>query len=98
MATWGRETESVEQTSPDIITEQIDRLKDLFPEVVSEGKVDFEMLKTMLGETVDDRTERYSFPWAGKRDAIRLLQIPSRATSKPCPEESVTGRRQETSS
>lgn len=89
MATWGRKTESVEQTSPDIITEQIDRLKDLFPEVVSEGKVDFEMLKTMLGEIVEDRTERYSFTWAGKRDAIRLLQIPSRATLKPCPEESV---------
>jgi len=89
MATWGRKTESVEQTSPDIIAEQIDRLKDLFPEAVSEGKIDFEMLKTMLGEIVDDHAERYSFTWAGKRDAIRLLQIPSRATLKPCPDESV---------
>lgn len=89
MTTWGQKTESVEQTSPDIIAEQVDRLKDLFPEVVSEGKVDFEMLKTMLGEIVDDRAERYSFTWAGKRDAIRLLQVPSRATLKPCPEESV---------
>jgi adenine-specific DNA-methyltransferase len=33
--------------------------------------------------------ERYSFTWAGKRDAIRLLQAPSRATLVPCPEESV---------
>jgi len=89
MAAWGRKTESVEQTSPDIIAEQIDRLKDLFPEAVSEGRVNFEMMKIMLGEIVDDRTERYSFTWAGKRDAIRLLQIPSRATLKPCPEESV---------
>ncbi len=89
MATWGRKTESVEQTSPDIIAEQIDRLKGLFPEAVSEGKVDFEMLKAVLGEIVDDHAERYSFTWAGKRDAIRLLQIPSRATLKPCPEESV---------
>lgn len=61
----------------------------IFPEVVAEGKVDFEKLKTTLGEIVDDRPERYSFAWAGKRDAVRLLQVPSRGTLKPCLEESV---------
>ena len=84
-----RRVAPVEQTSADILTEQIERLKDLFPEAVTEGKVDFEKLKKTLGEIVDDRPERYSFTWAGKRDAIRLLQVPSRATLKPCPEESV---------
>jgi adenine-specific DNA-methyltransferase len=84
MATWGRKTEGVEQTSPDVIAEQIDRLKDLFPEAVSEGRVNFEMLKAMLGEIVDERTERYSFTWAGKHEVIRLLQVPSCVTLRPC--------------
>jgi len=84
-----RRAAPVEQTSADILTEQIERLKDLFPEAVTEGKVDFEKLKATLGEIVDARPDRYSFAWAGKRDAIRLLQVPSRATLKPCSEESV---------
>ncbi len=81
--------ESVERTSADLVAEQVERLKELFPEAVTEGKVNFEKLKAALGEIVDDRPERYSFTWAGKRDAIRLLQTPSRATLRPCPKESV---------
>lgn len=79
----------IEHTSANLVAEQVERLKVLFPEVVAEGKVDFEKLKAILGEIVDDRPERYSFTWAGKRDAICLLQVPSRATLKPCLEESV---------
>ena len=79
----------VERQSADLVKENVARLKELFPEVVSEGKVDFEKLKATLGQIVDDKPERYSFTWAGKRDAIRLLQVPSRATLKPCPQESV---------
>ena len=81
--------ESVPRTSPDLVSEQIDRLKELFPEAVSEGKVDFDELRATLGEIVDDGPERYSFTWAGKRDAVRLLQVPSRATLKPSPDESI---------
>jgi len=79
----------VERTSADLVAEQVERLKKIFPEVVAEGKVNFEKLKITLGEIVDDSPERYSFTWAGKRDAVRLLQVPSRATLKPCPEASV---------
>ncbi len=81
--------ESVAETFPDFIDERIEQLKTLFPEVVSEGKVDFGKLRQSLGEIVDDRPERYSFTWAGKKDAIRLLQTPSRATLVPVQEESV---------
>ena len=38
---------------------------------------------------INGESERYSFTWAGKRDAIRLLQMPSRATLLPAPDESV---------
>lgn len=82
--------EHVSQTSADIVTEQVAKLKDAFPECFTEGKVDFDKLRAALGDEVDARPERYSFSWAGKREAIRLLQIPSRATLIPRPEESVS--------
>ena len=81
--------EHVEQTSADLLAEKLAELKRLFPEAVAEGKIDFAKLRQALGDEVDDRPERYSFTWAGKRDAIRLLQTPSRATLVPVPEESV---------
>lgn len=84
-----RKAPPVEQISAGILAEQVERLKELFPETVTEGKVDFEKLKATLGEIVDDSPERYSFTWTGKRDAIQLLQIPSRATLVPVPQESV---------
>ena len=58
--------------------------------MISKGKIDWEALRAALGEDVEDRPERYTFTWAGKRDAIALIQTPSRATLAPCPEESLT--------
>jgi adenine-specific DNA-methyltransferase len=69
--------------------ERLDLLRELFPEAFAEGKVDWDKMRTTLGEEVSDSPERYSFSWAGKRDAIRLLQMPSRATLVPAPAESV---------
>jgi adenine-specific DNA-methyltransferase len=64
-------------------------LRDLFPEAFSEGRVDFDKLSAVLGAAVNDQPERYSFHWAGKRDAQRILRSPSRATLVPVPEESL---------
>ena len=82
-------TEHVAATSPNMAAELTERLRELVPEAFSEGKIDFTKLRATLGDLVDDRPERYVFSWAGKRDAIRLLQTPSRATLVPRPEESV---------
>lgn len=79
----------VDKESPDLLKENVERLKELFPGIVSEGKIDLSRLRDILGDEVDERPERYSFTWAGKRDAIRMLQAPSRATLVPAPEESV---------
>ena len=68
---------------------QIEQLRRLFPQAFAEGRVDWEALRAALGDFVDDRPERYAFTWAGKRDALRLLQTPSRATLLPCPAESL---------
>ncbi|MGN0845323.1 MAG: hypothetical protein ACI4QT_08920 [Kiritimatiellia bacterium] len=62
-------------------------LKRLFPEVVCEGKIDFEALKTILGgETAGD--ERYQFTWAGKRAAMFEVSTPIAKTLRPCLAES----------
>ncbi len=74
--------------TPDIGEENIKKLKQIFPEVVTEGKVDFEKLKQVLGEYVDDSNERYNFTWNGKGRALRLSQTPSLGTLRPCKEES----------
>jgi adenine-specific DNA-methyltransferase len=55
----------------------------MFPEVACEGRIDLDKLRLVLGEAIDDRPERYTFSWAGKRDAIRILAEPSRATLVP---------------
>ena len=81
--------EPVELETPHIAQDQVDRLREIFPEAFSEGRVDFDKLRATLGEIVDEQPERYQFTWAGKRDGIRLLQTPTRATLVPCREESV---------
>jgi adenine-specific DNA-methyltransferase len=74
--------------TPDIAEENIQKLKQLFPEVFTESKVDFEKLKQVLGEYVEDSNERYNFTWNGKGRALRLSQTPSLGTLRPCKEES----------
>jgi adenine-specific DNA-methyltransferase len=74
--------------SEDILKENIAALRELFPEVCCEGKVDFDKLKQVLGEYTDDSAERYNFTWNGKGQALRLSQTPSMGTLRPCKEES----------
>src|SRR4051794_382343 len=81
--------EAVQKTSGHVTAEQLAQLQRLFPEVFTEGKVDFDRLRATLGEHVATEQERFSFTWAGKQEAVALLQTPSRATLVPCPEESV---------
>ncbi len=84
-----KDVEKVEITSGDIKAEQIEQLKAIFPEVFTEDNIDFAKLKATLGKNTDDRPERYSFTWAGKREAIQMLQTSSKATLKPERSESV---------
>lgn len=59
------------------------------PEAFAEGQLDSTALRVALGESTEDRPERYLFTWAGKREAINLLRLPTRATLVPAPDESV---------
>ena len=81
--------EDMETKSPDLIAGNIERLKSLFPEAFTEGKIDFEVLKQILGGAVDEREEKYGLNWHGKRRARQLALTPSTGTLRPCPEDSV---------
>ena len=74
--------------SEDIVSDNINKLKELFPEIVTEDKIDFEVLKEILGENIDDSKEKYSFVWPGKSQAIKESQKQSTGTLRPCKEES----------
>lgn len=67
----------------------VEAIRHHFPQVFVEGKIDFALLRSLLGGAVDTRPERYSFTWAGKADAIRSLQAPTSATLQPLPHESI---------
>ena len=55
-----------ETCSQDVVAENIDQLQTLFPDAFTEGKIDFEVLKQLLGGTVDEREEKYNLNWHGK--------------------------------
>lgn len=75
-------------SSMDIVQANIEQLKTLFPDVFTEGKIDFDQLKSTLGDYVENNEERYSFNWHGKSAAKRIAQAPSTGTLRPCIEES----------
>lgn len=75
--------------SADLIAENIEQLKQIFPEVIKEGKVDFEALQDLLGNYIDPSEERFCLNWSGKSNARREAQKRSTGTLRPCPEESV---------
>lgn len=74
--------------SMNIVEENIEKLKSIFPDVFTEGKVDFEKLQSVLGNYIETNDERYNFTWAGKQNALRLAQTPSTGTLRPCKEDS----------
>ncbi|HET7116954.1 MAG TPA: site-specific DNA-methyltransferase [Hanamia sp.] len=59
-------------------------MKELFPDVFSEDKLDWEKLKATFSEDINFANERYVLNWAGKADAFKTLQIPTTATLIPC--------------
>ncbi|MFA5971603.1 MAG: site-specific DNA-methyltransferase [Lentimicrobiaceae bacterium] len=76
--------------SLNIQLEQLEKLKQLFPETVTEGKIDWEKLQVSLGkDNIEFNNERYVLNWAGKTEAFKVLQQSTSATLKPVPDESV---------
>lgn len=69
--------------SADIVKENIETLKRLFPTIVKEDKIDFNELKALINEDIENNEEYYRFTWAGKSEARREANKPSTATLRP---------------
>lgn len=83
-----------ETCSIDPVVENIEKLRELFPELLTESDegvvVNVDVLKSLVGDkTVTDCDEKYGLNWFGKRRARQLALTPSTGTLRPCPEESV---------
>ncbi len=80
-----------EGQSANIIAENIDRMKELFPEAFTEGGVNFETLRQLLGDAgvLDEGEEKYGLNWHGKKKARQIALTPSTGTLLPYPEKSV---------
>ncbi|MFH1824962.1 MAG: hypothetical protein ABH873_07050 [Candidatus Firestonebacteria bacterium] len=76
-------------SSENIKQKKLNKLKQYFPEVFTEEKVDVEKLKLTLGEDINIQDERYVLNWAGKSESFKVLQTSTTATLAPTPQESI---------
>ena len=90
--------ERIEQATPDITQENIERLTELFPSVATEitdedgnpqTAIDFDALRELLGDVAEGQRERYQFTWPGKREAKSLARTPCDKTMRPERDRSV---------
>lgn len=79
-------SEKIDGMSMDIEATNLEKVKSLFPECVSEGKLDIDKLLSLCGEYIDNDFEKYKFEWKGKSECLRLAQ--KRSTGTLCPNES----------
>ncbi|MGS1120357.1 site-specific DNA-methyltransferase [Rhodanobacter sp. UC4436_H3] len=91
--------EKLKMHSPDLTQDNVARIRELFPDCVTEAKgadggvrlaVDFDQLRQALSESlVEGPQERYQLNWPGKREALLTANAPIAKTLRPCREESV---------
>lgn len=80
----------LEMESKDIVEDNINKISELFPECISEGKINFNILKQELSkDIIDDGKERYQLTWVGKKNAIVNANTPCNKTLRPVKEKSV---------
>lgn len=75
--------------SLNIEQDNLAKLMQQFPNLFTEGKLDWEKLKATFSDDINFANERYVLNWAGKSDAFKVLQVPTTATLKPLPDESI---------
>ncbi|HIT92716.1 MAG TPA: site-specific DNA-methyltransferase [Candidatus Stercorousia faecigallinarum] len=81
--------ERVSSQSMDIEKADLEKLRAVFPQCFSEGKLDIDKLLNLCGEYIDEDFEKYKFEWKGKSECYRIAGKRSAGTLRPCPEESV---------
>ena len=92
------EIQKIEDRTPDLTAENIDKLIQLFPEVATEVRdsqtdevklaVDFDTLRDKLGDVAEGTRERYQFTWPGKHKARVEARTAIAKTLRPAKERS----------
>jgi adenine-specific DNA-methyltransferase len=87
-------TNDPETKTPDFASANLETLRTLFPELITEGAdgvaVNLDVLKQLVGDrTATDTEEKYGLNWHGKRSARQLALTPSAGTLRPGPDDSV---------
>lgn len=62
--------------------EKVNELRDIFPEIFEDGKLNIERLKNLLFDIKDEKSEHYSFNWSGKQDCYKIIKQKSNLTLK----------------
>lgn len=84
--------------TPDLVSENIDKLLELFPSCMTEMRrdgqvkqaIDFDRLRQELSTSIiDGQDERYQLNWPGKREALITANKPIAKTLRPYRDESV---------
>lgn len=84
------EINKLDMQSKDIVSDNINKISELFPNCVSEGKIDFEMLKQELSkDIIEDGKEKYQLTWVGKRKSILNANTSINKTLRPLKSKSV---------
>jgi adenine-specific DNA-methyltransferase len=62
--------------------EKVEELRNIFPEIFEDGKLNIEKFKNILFDIKDEKTEHYSFNWNGKQDCYKIIKQKSNHTLK----------------
>ncbi len=80
----------LDMKSKNIINDNITRIGEIFPNVIKEGKIDFDELKQELSnDLIDNSKEKYQLTWPGKRNAILEANKNINKTLRPVNKKSV---------
>ena len=87
--------EPFDLNSDDVAARKRAELRRLFPEVFNEDKIDLEQLRRVMGDWVDEGTERFGLTWPGKSACMKVIQAPATGALRPDRDESVNFDRSE---
>ncbi|WP_112384262.1 site-specific DNA-methyltransferase [Sphingomonas carotinifaciens] len=80
---------SFDLNSDDVAARKRAELKRLFPEVFNEHRIDFDQLRRVMGDWVDEGSERFGLTWPGKAACMKVIQAPATGALRPDRDESV---------
>ncbi|OBB19707.1 DNA methyltransferase [Mycolicibacterium setense] len=73
----------IPSTTPNLQSGLAQKLQELVPEAIADGKVDVAKLTELLADDAADSNERFGLFWPGKKRALRAAQKPTTATLRP---------------